>query len=179
MSLSWGSPTSLARSRYCASLVRPLLTLSTAHFRVASEMQINTRQIYFSKLGKVAFKHEEKKQLPPMLQIETCPSSHLNSFRGVWNWKVADFGAAFKWTGSEKQHYLWVSLCWWPLLKDSFKRHDSDLKRCPLPARKGGVARRVEVTEPRNRTQHFHLISSISPFLLVGFLTILKDNACQ
>ena len=117
MSLSWGSPTSLARSRYCASLVRPLLTLSTAHFRVASEMQINTRQIYFSKLGKVAFKHEEKKQLPPMLQIETCPSSHLNSFRGVWNWKVADFGAAFKWTGSEKQHYLWVSLCWWPLWK--------------------------------------------------------------
>ena len=62
-------------------------------------------------------------------------------------------------------------------LKDSFKRHDSDLKR--LPARKGGVARRVEVTEPRNRTQHFDfpIISSISPFLLVGFLTPLKDNA--
>ena len=165
MSLSWGSPTSLARSRYCASLVRPLLTLSTAHFRVASEMQINTRQIYFSKLGKVAFKHEEKKQLPPMLQIETCPSSHLNSFRGVWNWKVADFGAAFKW----KAALFMTEFMLMALLKDSFKRHDSDLKRCPLPARKGGVARRVEVTEPRNRTQHFHLISSISPFLLVGF----------
>ena len=171
MSLSWGSPTSLARSRYCASLVRPLLTLSTAHFRVASEMQINTRQIYFSKLRKVAFKHEEKKQLPPHAPDRNLPLLPPQQLQGCVKLKGGRFRGCFQMDREWKAALFMTEFMLMALLKDSFKRHDSDLKRCPLPARKGGVARRVEVTEPRNRTQHFHfpIISSISPLLLVGF----------